>query len=296
MTAITDRDVGHAPLRLRRRRPARRRHRRQRRHHALRATTTRGRLTEIHDPLGGLVTRDYDAAGRLVREVDQLGRATTWTYDAAGRLVEHVDGEGRRREWSYDESGRVRAFGAAGEEPVTITRDALGREVRDRRAGRRARTRFAWDRGGRLVERRRDELALRYGYDDDGRRAFIGYPDGSQTRVPLRRRRPAAALRHPATGRDRVRARRRRADRRRARRGPERALGVRGRRPRRLRVRRRGAPRAGRATRRAASSPRIDGPSSASPTTPPASWSRAGDHTFAYDAGGRLVRERAVGT
>ena len=38
-----------------------------------------------------------------------------------------------------------------------------------------------WDRAGRLVERRRDTLALSYGYDEDGRRAFVAYPDGSRT-------------------------------------------------------------------------------------------------------------------
>ena len=159
-----------------------------------------------------------------MRELDQLGRATTWTYDAAGRLVATVDGAGRRREWTYDESGRVRAFGAAGEEPTTITRDALGREVAIDEPGGREHA-LSWDRAGRLVERRRDGLALRYGYDEDGRRAFLAYPDGTRTDYGYDAggllERPAP----PGDRPDRVRARRLRPARRRARRRAQRALG-----------------------------------------------------------------------
>ena len=51
-----------------------------------------------------------------------------------------------------------------------------------------------------MVERRRDELALRYGYDEDGRRAFIGYPDGSRTEYSYDAGGLLDGLRHPATG------------------------------------------------------------------------------------------------
>jgi RHS repeat-associated protein len=140
----------------------------------------RGRLTEIRDPLGGVSTRDYDETGRLVREADPLGRATTHVYDAAGRLVEHTDASGRRRRWSYGASGRVSAFGAAGAAPITIERDALGRAIAIDEPGSFAH-RLTWDRGGRLVERRRDDDALCWRYDEDGNRAALVYPDGSQT-------------------------------------------------------------------------------------------------------------------
>ena len=159
----------------------------------------RGRVSEIHDALGGTITRTYDGADRLVREADQLGRETTWDYDAAGRLVAHVDGAGRRREWSYDASGSVCTFGAEGDEPVQITRDALGREVAITEPGGRTHE-FTWDQAGRLVERRRDGLALQYGYDDYGRRAFIGYPDGSRTHYRYGADGLLAGLQHPATG------------------------------------------------------------------------------------------------
>jgi RHS repeat-associated protein len=159
----------------------------------------RGRISEVRDPLGGTVSREYDTAGRLVRETDQLGRAMTWDYDAAGRLVAREDGAGRRREWTYDEAGRVRTFGAAGERPVTITRDALGREVAIEEPSGRTHA-MTWDAAGRLVERRRDALALRYGYDEDGRRAFIGYPDGTSTEYRYDSGGLLECLSHPATG------------------------------------------------------------------------------------------------
>lgn len=158
-----------------------------------------GRLVQTTDPLGGAATRSYDAAGRLAGETDPLGRTTAYRYDAAGQLVEQVDGAGRRRRWRYDASGRVQEFGAADEAAITIARDDLGRETRVDEPGSFAHV-FSWDRAGRLVERRRDDLRLSWGYDDDGARAFSGYPDGTRTAYGYDDRGLLASLRHPATG------------------------------------------------------------------------------------------------
>jgi RHS repeat-associated protein len=158
-----------------------------------------GRLVQTIDPLGGTVSRTYDAAGRLAGITDQLGRATTFAYDAAGRIVERLDAAGRRRQWTYDESGRVRTFGAAGEEPVAITRDELGREIAiDEPGG--PLHRLAWDRAGRLVERRRDDLALRWSYDEDGRRDALAYPDGTRTEYAYDAGGLLTTMRHPGPG------------------------------------------------------------------------------------------------
>ncbi len=140
-----------------------------------------GRLTETTDPLGATTTRRYDEAGRLVEETDPLGRATTTTYDAAGRMIERVDGSGRRASWTYDASGRVATFGAAGSPPMTVQRDALGREIALDEPGGLTSTRLRWDEAGRLVERTRGELAMRWRYGADGERLAIGYPDGTET-------------------------------------------------------------------------------------------------------------------
>ena len=144
------------------------------------AYNERGWLVEVVDPLGGVTTRNYDAVGRLVSETDPLGRTATITYDAAGRIVERADGSGRTLRWSYDASGRVSSYGAADAEPITIERDALGRQITIAEPGSFV-NRLRWDEAGRLVERRRDDVAMRWRYTQDGERAALGYPDGSET-------------------------------------------------------------------------------------------------------------------
>ena len=57
--------------------------------------------------------------------------------------------------------------------------DACGRAVSVTEPGSPLNT-LAWDPEGRLVERRRGDLAMRWTYDADGEREAIGYPDGTQ--------------------------------------------------------------------------------------------------------------------
>jgi len=144
------------------------------------AYNERGWLTKVVDPLGASTTRTYDEVGRLTSETDPLGRTRTLTYDAAGQLVEETDASGRRTRWAYDVSGRVSTYGPAGEAPITIARDELGREVEIREPGSFTHQ-LRWDAEDRLVERRRDASAITWGYDEDGHRAAFGFPDGSQT-------------------------------------------------------------------------------------------------------------------
>jgi RHS repeat-associated protein len=159
----------------------------------------RGWLIEIVDPLGGRTARRYDPAGRLVSVTDPLGRTATTTHDAAGRIVERVDGSDRRTRWSYDPSGRVSAFGAAGGEPIAIERDALGRETSIDEPGSFV-NELRWDAAGRLVERRRDELAMSWRYTPDGERAALGYPDGSETAFTHDASGLLVAKHHPGLG------------------------------------------------------------------------------------------------
>ncbi len=163
------------------------------------AHDARGRLTEITDPLGATRTRRYDAKGQLVAETDPLGRTEARAYDAAGRLVERVDGSGRTTRLSYDASGRVASYGAAVGEPVAIERDALGREIWIAEPGSSI-NELRWDGAGRLVERRRDELAMRWRYTEDGERAAIGYPDGTETAFARDAGGFLVAKTHPALG------------------------------------------------------------------------------------------------
>ena len=93
----------------------------------------------------------------------------------------------------------MRTFGAADEAHVTIARDDLGRQTRVDEPGSFSHA-FSWDRAGRLVQRRRGDLGLRWGFDEDGRRAFIGYPDGTQTDYAYDAGGLLSSLRHPAAG------------------------------------------------------------------------------------------------
>jgi RHS repeat-associated protein len=158
-----------------------------------------GHLLEVVDPLGAVTRREYDAAGRLTRIVDPLGRTTSRAYDAAGRLTEHHDGSGRRVRWTYDAAGRTRTFGPADSDPVTIKRDVLGREVAIDEPGLPA-IALEWDRAGRLVERRRGDLAMRWSYDEDGQRTRLGFPDGTSLSYDYDPGGVLSELRHPSLG------------------------------------------------------------------------------------------------
>jgi RHS repeat-associated protein len=159
----------------------------------------RGWLTSVTDPLGATTTRTYDEVGRPVTETDPLGRVTTFRYDAAGRRIARVDGAGREVRWSYDASGRVVAVRAGDDPAVTFERDALGRPVDVREPGS-YRHRLRWDRAGRLVERRRDDLALRWEYGPDGERTALVLPDGTRATYAYDDSGRLTGLRHPLIG------------------------------------------------------------------------------------------------
>jgi RHS repeat-associated protein len=93
----------------------------------------------------------------------------------------------------------VQSFGAAGREPITIRRDALGREIEIEEPGAPV-NRLHWDAAGRLVERSRGELAMRWRYDADGDRAAIGYPDGTETTYSYDAGGFLSGQHHPAIG------------------------------------------------------------------------------------------------
>ena len=159
----------------------------------------RGWLTEIVDPLGGVTARSYDLVGRMTSETDPVGRTTTLRYDAAGRLVDEIDASGRHTVWTYDVSGRVSTYGPAGAAPITITHDELGRESMIREPGSFTHE-LRWDREGRLVERRRDDRVMTWGYDADGNRSALGYPDGTRTTYRHDRGGYLVGLEHTAIG------------------------------------------------------------------------------------------------
>lgn len=158
-----------------------------------------GRVIRTVDALGATTTCGYDAVGRLVNETDALGRETVQTYDAAGRLIERTDASGRTTWWTYDGAGRTSGFGAADAGPIGIERDALGRVIAIVEPGA-ATIRLGWDLAGRLVERSRGELTMRWRYTADGERAALGYPDGTQTTYSYDAGGYVTGKHHPALG------------------------------------------------------------------------------------------------
>ena len=121
------------------------------------------------------------------------------TYDAAGLIVERADASDRTTRWAYDASGRVSSFGAAGAEPITVRRDVLGRAVAVDEPGAPVNG-LRWDAADRLLERRRGELAMRWRYTDDGKRAAMTYPDGTETTYSYDAGGLMVAKEHPALG------------------------------------------------------------------------------------------------
>lgn len=163
------------------------------------AHNERGAVVEVVDPLGGVTRGSYDAVGRITETIDQLGRALAVSYDAAGRLIEKVDASGRRGFVSYDASGRVKTFGAAGADPITVDYDVCGRPVAVAEPGSPLST-LVWDAEGRLIQRGRGDLAMRWSYDADGEREAISYPDGTQSAYVRDAGGYVVGVHHPALG------------------------------------------------------------------------------------------------
>lgn len=159
----------------------------------------RGLMIATVDPLGATTTFAYDAVRRVVAETDPLGRTSTIVYDAAGRVVERVDGSGRTTRRTYDASGRLSSLATADAEPTTIERDALGRAVSIAEPGSFV-NELRWDRAGRLVERRRDDAAMRWRYTEDGERAALVHPDGSEKTYSYDAGGYLTGQRHPGLG------------------------------------------------------------------------------------------------
>ncbi len=155
-------------------------------------------LTSVTDAAGGTVEHRYDEVGRVVATTDSLGRTTTWEYDPAGQLVHRVDATGCELRWWYDGAGRVVGYGSGPTADVTIERDPLGRPVIIDEPG--MRHQIGWDALGRMVQRRRKDLALTWRYDADGRTAATGYPDGTETTFGYDAAGRLTSATHPALG------------------------------------------------------------------------------------------------
>ena len=139
-----------------------------------------GRLARVTDPTGGVTRYERDRLGRVVKATDPLGRVTTAGYDAAGRQTSQTGPDGHVTGWSYDRTGRFEALSWDGVVHHRVTRDLTARTMTITETSGVTHT-VRWDHTGRLVERARDGRAVSWGYDADGRRAWMRTPDGART-------------------------------------------------------------------------------------------------------------------
>ncbi|WP_316670632.1 DUF6531 domain-containing protein [uncultured Propionibacterium sp.] len=182
---------------------------------------TAGQLVSVTDALGGTTRFEYDGSGHRVGLVDPMGgrtvctcdpmgrplsmtgpdgRTTRYRWDASGRPAARVDGAGRRLEFTYDASGRLSSALADGAPLVSRMLDFGARTLTLTGRGGRTDT-LVWDGAGRLVERRRGDQTVRWGYNADGLRTSMTHPDGSVTRYEYDTDNRVSAVEHPGLGR-----------------------------------------------------------------------------------------------
>ncbi|SYZ33654.1 Cell wall-associated polypeptide CWBP200 [Propionibacterium australiense] len=159
-----------------------------------------GRVVAAIDPMGGRSGFGYDRMGRLTSRTDPNGRTAHFSYDKAGRRTMVRDGAGTAVEFSYDCSGRLSGTVADGATLMTRSLDFAGRRLMMTGAGGRTEA-LTWNALGLLVERRRGDQVVRWGYDADGRRTWMRHPDGSVTRYEYDDDSRLCAVEHPGLGR-----------------------------------------------------------------------------------------------
>jgi len=171
-----------------------------------------GRGLTKTDANGETTTREYDAAGHLITltdakgdvhrfEYDLMGNQTALiypdgskessTYDTSGLTLSFTNRSGATRTFEYDNRGReIHSEWSDGTQAVTKAYDAAGRMTLEDNGV--SRISFTYDASGRLASQTQDisdvvsdgafdpePRTVTYGYNDDGERTTLGYPDGS---------------------------------------------------------------------------------------------------------------------
>ncbi|MBT2333170.1 RHS domain-containing protein [Variovorax paradoxus] len=129
-----------------------------------------GKLVEMRNDAGH-IKRRFDAAGYLLEEY-QGGFRTTYRYDEAGNRVLRETSAGHRLACAFDLRNQVQSITIDGGPPIAITRDVLGRTVREQ-LGAGLERRFDYDARDLLTAQRllKDAAPVfdtRYDYDGGG--------------------------------------------------------------------------------------------------------------------------------
>ena len=168
-----------------------------------------GRAVRIIDPLGGVEARDFDAMDRCTTITDPLGHVSRAVYDAAGRLVKNVDADGRVIEIGYDDAGLESSLNVDGRPFSRTSRDAKARmrTIEDFSDPERPLTHtLAYDPRGLLVRHDRSPAggrdgdgtaSIRLTYDADGLRSSVTAPGGATTTYRRDGASDVIAVEHP---------------------------------------------------------------------------------------------------
>src|SRR5262249_35786908 len=158
-------------------------------------------VTRIVAPDGGVSTFTYDPKGGVLAFRDAQGNTTTYTYDEMDRPLTRTDPLGRTRRFAYDLNGNVVQVVDARQQITRHEYDALNRRIRTTHADGSV-VEYSYDAAGRLIRvtdtdggsilmryDSRDRLveeitaqgAVRYAYDELGRRRSLAAEGGSTT-------------------------------------------------------------------------------------------------------------------
>ncbi|HEY5891929.1 MAG TPA: RHS repeat-associated core domain-containing protein, partial [Chthoniobacterales bacterium] len=176
------------------------------------------RMIGITDPAGNKTVMAYDPSGNLVSLTDAKNNTYSYTYDALNRLREMIYPGGSRESYGYDDAGRLTSYTNRAGKVCTYTYDNRDRLVQSiwndgitpsvlrsydaasrltsSNNGKSALS-FAYDTANRLTAEMQNLSAINpqlpaftvgYGYDADGNRIALTYPDGSMVDYTLNAR------------------------------------------------------------------------------------------------------------
>ncbi|GGS95685.1 hypothetical protein GCM10010270_79580 [Streptomyces violaceus] len=137
---------------------------------------TRGRLTKVTAPDGGITALEYDALGNLTSRKDANGHTTSYDYDDASRPTEITDPLGRTTSFGYDPNGnRTKVTNARGQ-TVTHTYDARNLPTATSYSDGTPSVSYAYDVTGQPKTIKDGTGTRTVTYDDEGRPLTITSP------------------------------------------------------------------------------------------------------------------------
>lgn len=122
---------------------------------------------------------ERNPAGRTEKVTEESGESIFYRYDVMGRVISRTDEEGREAVYQYYPGGRIREAAYSDGKSVAYSYDALNRlaVIRDWLGE----TVFEYDAAGRVTKTtdHRGE-SMEYGWNADGTRKWMQYPDGRE--------------------------------------------------------------------------------------------------------------------